>query len=161
MPVHSLQRGQKDAVGGIRNRNSEATDILLYGMLGDAPAQGDMFAGLSEASDMSFDRERQSGNLEIPLVRQPVSPTALENLRLKFALHRADNESVVRGDEQIEVAADIGPVIERLDYYHAPDFTQLVADRIDEGQSGCGALLLVCHSGGGPVRKILIPIFQG
>ncbi len=75
-----------------------------------------MFAGLSKAANMNLYRFGQSRNHEIPFAGQSIAPASGRNLRLEVPLHQFQDFSGVRIGIEIQIAAEIRPMIERFDY---------------------------------------------
>src|SRR5580704_13426130 len=65
---------------------------------------------------MDFHELRQAGNNEIPLVGQTVTPAARRQLGIEACAHHGDYMLWIGAGVEIEVAAEIRPVIERFDH---------------------------------------------
>src|SRR5215472_7497823 len=65
---------------------------------------------------MNLDELRQSGNYEVPLTRQPISPASVINSGVEHRAHYSYQLAGFGVGIKIQVAAQIRPMIKRLDY---------------------------------------------
>src|SRR5579862_4521309 len=90
---------------------------------------GGLLSSLSQATGVHFNELGQTGDDEIPFIRQTVSPAAVGELGLETCGHDVDHFGGIGVGIQIQVTAKVGPMIERLDYRdRASTFFQSGAD---------------------------------
>src|SRR5579872_3057806 len=133
MAIHALQGADHQSVLCRR----DPKDILFDFDLARARDQGtgelNLLTGLTKASDVDFHQFRQVWNDEIPLVGEAVAPTAFRKLSLETLLHDLNDICRIAIRVEIEIAAEIGPVIKRLDNdWITPSLLQLDTDRSEE-----------------------------
>ena len=78
---------------------------------------------------MDFYRFWQARNLKIPLVRHTIAQTLFGDLCPETAAHYGNHVASVRVGIKIEIAADVGPMVERLDDHHCTRILQSFAHR--------------------------------
>ena len=89
---------------------------------------------------MDFYRFRKIRDVEIPFAGQTIAPAAFRNLRLKPVAHNADDVFWLSIGVKIKIAAEIGPVIKRLDYCDVVALGfEVIADRFQKGKRMCDA----------------------
>ena len=95
-----------------------------------------MLAGLPEPLGVNLHRLRQAGDLEVPLVGQPVSPTLRLDVGLELLGHHLLNVFLVSRAVEIKIIAQVWPVVERLhDRCLATSGFQLVANAFQSRES--------------------------
>ncbi len=77
-----------------------------------SPGQFCVLASLPKVLDMNFNQFRQPRHAVVPLVGEPVSPTALYPVRLEYFPHRLIDSSFIRRRVEIKIRSEIWPVIE-------------------------------------------------
>ena len=82
-----------------------------------------LFSGLAQSADVDLHRLRQPGNVEVPLARQTISPASGRCLRLKAPAHQIEHLFRLCARVQIEIAAQVRPVIQRLDHRDTKSFS--------------------------------------
>src|SRR5580700_3455932 len=75
-----------------------------------------LLPGLAQSAHVNLDCFAQSRNHEIPFSGQTVSPATRRNVSSESLSHQVDHVFSIRICEQVQIAAKIGPVIERLDH---------------------------------------------
>jgi hypothetical protein len=74
-----------------------------------------LFAGLAQIAYVDLDQLRHAWQLEIPFIRQTVSPAAWFPYRLELLGHDSLNRTLVCAGVEVQIGSKIGPVVERLD----------------------------------------------
>src|ERR1700722_8283118 len=122
MAVHPLQSRNHQPVRDRWDPERAASDLDDA----RAPSQGagdrNLFSGLTETPHVNLNRLGQSGNNKVPFVGQAISPAPRGKLGFETPLHEADYVARVCVGVEIQVAAKIGPVIQRLDYRNIKSF---------------------------------------
>ena len=89
-----------------------------------------VLASLSQIAHVNFNQLRKARHREIPLVSQPVTPTAGLHLRFEFTAHHPADSRGIAGGVKIKIGTEVRPVIERLnDRDFASCSFQRIADR--------------------------------
>ncbi len=162
MSVHALQVEiiMRSEVDG----NPE--QVLADGNNAGAPDEpgrhGELFSGLSQPSHVNLYGFRQAGNDEVPFVSQAIAQTAGRDFGFEAGRHERDDFAWIGIGVEVEVAAQIGPVIERLDHR---DIVSLAFEREAylvkkcESQSGC-AYCSAASAASAHAMRFLIFLFR-
>jgi hypothetical protein len=116
VPVHPLQRADDDAIFRRGHPEAVAVDRHCAIAVAKRSRQRRVLACLPQPSDMNFDQLRKAGYYEVPFVGQAVSPTAVGDARLELRLHYGDDLRCFGVGVKIQIAAEIRPVVQGLDY---------------------------------------------
>ena len=162
--VHALQRADHKAVFWSRDWKRMSHELGRPGPVNQRVDDCELFAGLTEALHVDLDQFWQTRNFEVPFVCQTVSPAAFRNLCLETLFHDGHNVGGFRVGEKVEVAAQVRPVVERLDHDYFARPRQRLANGLEACQSAAdaGTLLLqfflspICREGIVLVRRYLL-----
>jgi hypothetical protein len=75
-----------------------------------------MLSGLAQSTVMHFYRSSQTRDAIAAFFREPVTPSAGERPRRELLLKHASRGILGSSRVQIQIIADVGPVIQRLHY---------------------------------------------
>src|SRR6185312_8770360 len=116
MPVHALQRGNHQSVRGRGHPEGLIFNIDEPGARREGSGDGGLLSGLPEPPDVDFNWLWKAGNKKIPLVGEAITPASCSKFRTEAPLHKLDYFFRGRAAEQIQIAAEVRPMVERLDH---------------------------------------------
>src|SRR5438309_9310736 len=116
MAVHALQSTDNDAVFGCRHSENMSLNMCPTGVGSQRASDSGLLASLSQTSGMYLHQFGQSRDNEVPFVGQSVSPTAVCELGVEMGAHDFNDFGGVCVCIKIEITAQVGPMIERLNY---------------------------------------------
>jgi hypothetical protein len=110
-----LQGTNDEAI--FRRRNAEGLTIQLdrAGVGDERIGDRDLLSGLAETRDVNLDELGKPGNNEIPFIGKAIAPTSGVWMRFELALHDGYDVGGLGVGKEVEIVAQVGPVIERLD----------------------------------------------
>src|SRR5580698_1569842 len=142
VPVHALQRADNDAV--FRGGYAEKMPAQVNHASARRQRSGDggLLPGLSQATGMNLHELGQSRYNKIPLVREAISPAAVGERGTEARTHDLDHFVGIGVRIQVQIAPEVRPVIEGLDYgYWAARVLQRNTDPLQKLESvmdACG-----------------------
>src|SRR5579864_5343368 len=116
MPVHALQGADDDAIFGCGYTEGMLAQRQYAVAIAQRARESGLLARLTETPNMNFDQFGQAGHDEVPFIGQAISPAAVRNRRLELLLHHIDNFGRSGVGVEIQIAAEIRPVIERFNH---------------------------------------------
>lgn len=155
--IHALESADDDAVFG-----SEDTEVSTINRDDSCARQqelceGGLLTGLTKALDVDFDHFWQSGDNEVPLIRQTVSPAALGQLPAKLRTHDLHNLRGISIGVKIEIASEVWPVIQRFDDgYGASILLESRANRIEILECTFNSKTFLLQCGGHTLSSIVV-----
>src|ERR1700675_4374936 len=108
--VHALERADDDAVLRCGNAKDVTADLRHARARGDRSGYSRLLSGLSQASGVHFDKLGQSRNDEVPLIGQPISPTAVRQFGIEMRAHEIHDVGGIGVCEKVKVAAKAGQI---------------------------------------------------
>ncbi len=123
----------------------------------EAPGHCDVLAGLTQTLRVNFHRLRQAGHGKVPFVRQPVAPAARLSMRAHARGHDLRDLPLVGGGVEIEIVAQVRPVIERLHHRRrTAALLQRIADMVQVGQRVLNARLFLRQNSVRPTGQLRV-----
>src|SRR6185437_9096787 len=107
-----LQSGNSNPIGRTGHAEAVAASQHVHRTSKQACGKCGLFPRLPEASDVDFHGFRQTWDMEIPFVREPISPASLLNFRAEAPVHELNDLFGIRVGKQVEVTAEVWPMIQ-------------------------------------------------
>ncbi len=149
--VHALQGRDHQTVGDRRYAKAPASDINRACPLRQRSSENHLLSCLPQTTHVDFNRLGKARDEEVPLTGETISPTARRDPSLEASLHEVDDRGWFGVRVKVKVAAQVGPVIERLNHrYIFSLFLERIADGVEEGQRISDASAFRVERGHGP-----------